>query len=651
MQRYFDRVGYKAMAKTLWMPLLLLGLALSLVAPGQPVAAQTISASGWLETDQTWTAGNVYYVDNGPVYVPDGITLTIQPGAIVKLQNNIQVQAGGTLNANGTSNSKITFTSYTDDSVGGDTNGDGPSTGAPGDVQAAAIQNSFGTVNVSHASFRYTSYSVTTNCSPSPGATSVTDSNIEATVSMSHCDVGTVSLQRNHFDVTPVNGNAALETNNSDISGIVLSGANTNTFTGTGLSRVIDASGSGLSSGTTWTLSGNDSNAILMGGLYVEGELNLIEGAIVKFLDGGNVIVSSQTGVVNIEGQQGQPIIFTSYADDSVGGDSYGDGPTTATNADTSIFANAGGTVSIDYADIKYVNSAGTSTNGTVLIKNTSVEGHYGFVFNNTEAALEHVDILNSPQANESIQINDGKVDITDVDIANGLMGIRVTNSDVFIRDTHIHDVAIGMDVSGLSKVTYRGSFSNISDRAIKACNWAHPLVCAVDAGYTDWGRAGGPMVSGGTDLICGAVTANPYLYNNSTLPGPELLQSQNCDNSNNPAYYLNENINYFKQRVNTKQIDCDNGFQDACQAIQTAYVCLTSAVNLATSVYPIPIPPVGPSDINNFAADLAGNTSSYMAGIEDNDPDFRNVEFYAKFVNVLHMIIELSDAYNSCAP
>lgn len=85
--------------------------------------------SGTISGAQTWRGGRVYHV-SGDVTVASGATLTIQPGAIVKFAagRSLIVSSGGSLSAVGNRAQPIIFTSVKDDSVGGDTNGDGGAT-------------------------------------------------------------------------------------------------------------------------------------------------------------------------------------------------------------------------------------------------------------------------------------------------------------------------------------------------------------------------------------------------------------------------------------------------------------------------------------------------------------------------------------------
>ncbi|MDD5371727.1 MAG: hypothetical protein PHQ40_21815, partial [Anaerolineaceae bacterium] len=104
--------------------LILAAFLLGSIFPSQAVQAAPrldgTEHTGSLTGDETWTpAGNPHYV-NGTVTIPAGKTLTIQPGVIVGSYNNgawsqtgrIIVQ--GSLNAVGTAESKIIFTSKAD---------------------------------------------------------------------------------------------------------------------------------------------------------------------------------------------------------------------------------------------------------------------------------------------------------------------------------------------------------------------------------------------------------------------------------------------------------------------------------------------------------------------------------------------------------
>ena len=78
--------------------------------------------SGTLTSSQTWSANQVQGLD-GDVIVPAGVVLTIAPGTVVKALPGAQiiVQSGGTLIATGSPGAPVTFTTFDDSSVGGDT--------------------------------------------------------------------------------------------------------------------------------------------------------------------------------------------------------------------------------------------------------------------------------------------------------------------------------------------------------------------------------------------------------------------------------------------------------------------------------------------------------------------------------------------------
>ncbi|KPJ50576.1 MAG: hypothetical protein AMJ41_01200, partial [candidate division Zixibacteria bacterium DG_27] len=73
------------------------------------------------------------YVIIVSVTVPLEESLTVRAGAVLKFSPNSQLKVRGYLSSDGNPGSKIVYTSFSDDRFGGDTNGDGPSVGQPGD--------------------------------------------------------------------------------------------------------------------------------------------------------------------------------------------------------------------------------------------------------------------------------------------------------------------------------------------------------------------------------------------------------------------------------------------------------------------------------------------------------------------------------------
>jgi hypothetical protein len=95
--------------------------------PEKPL--ETTVISGLIEEDETWSANNVYELE-GRVIVADGVTLTIEPGTIIKGRNQtganasaLMIARGGKINAVGTAQKPIIFTSVLDNIKPGETSG------------------------------------------------------------------------------------------------------------------------------------------------------------------------------------------------------------------------------------------------------------------------------------------------------------------------------------------------------------------------------------------------------------------------------------------------------------------------------------------------------------------------------------------------
>ena len=128
---------------------------------------KVVAVNGSITANTTWQniqGLNMPYLITDDLNVNSGVTLTIDPGVVVKFQyqsngySKRRMLVYGTLTAQGTSGSPIVFTSERDDAQGGDTNGDGggttPNNGDWGYVRIMST----GAATVEHCRFWYGGY-------------------------------------------------------------------------------------------------------------------------------------------------------------------------------------------------------------------------------------------------------------------------------------------------------------------------------------------------------------------------------------------------------------------------------------------------------------------------------------------------------------
>ncbi len=288
------------------------------------------------------------YVLTCPVQVPTGAGLKAEAGTIIKSNAGAAIEVSGTLEAVGTGADPVVFTSHLDDSVGGDTGGDGPRVnGDPGTAALLRLEDG-STTDIKHAILRDAGRAVVGEscCSgPDPddgtGVLKVFDSRFESGVEIWVDKIRAPVLERNTFDLSGqpaiwLRGKSSSEdTGRVDASGIDLSGSDANSFKGEGAGRAVSLSGAAVPATKTWRVS-SDTGAVLYyrstscsgdtycSGLLVNGTLVAEAGTIIK---ADHPVGVNTGGTLEAVGTGADPVVFTSHLDDSVGGDTGGDGP------------------------------------------------------------------------------------------------------------------------------------------------------------------------------------------------------------------------------------------------------------------------------------------------------------------------------------
>ncbi|MBN2778036.1 MAG: hypothetical protein JXR36_10345 [Bacteroidales bacterium] len=342
----------------------LLGIFLQSCDPVEPPSTENVvEVTSDITSATIWTADKVYVISKPDFAVESD--LTIEAGTVIKFKPNylfMTIYGQGKIIANGTSSAPIVFTSYKDDTNGGDTNGDdGNTIPAAGDWASIDLNGSTG--------------SVFTNCKFLYGGNGTTPT---STLNLSAAASATIDKCTFAYNTGGKNGNfyvGALHADNASNSTILTN----NTFYNNELPLTIAAEiDIDNSNSFSYNGSGNTYNGIFVSGninkntSWSEDEvafvitsdnmnveigkvLTLGNNVILKFVEGSTLnLLSGESSLVN---HDGTGVFYTSIKDDDLLGDTNGDGTLTSPGiADwTGIFLDQWKSVGYaDWSNIRY---------------------------------------------------------------------------------------------------------------------------------------------------------------------------------------------------------------------------------------------------------------------------------------------------------
>jgi RHS repeat-associated protein len=274
-------------------------------------------SDGALASNRTWANPDITYYFLRNVTVPQGITLTVGAGQIIKFRDagDLSLIVNGTLSAVGTDAKPIIFTESQDDEAGGAL-GPSNSSPAPGRWEAIVLNASSTGSVLDHVEARYGGENV-------PGAIIVNGGQLSlANSKVSGSATAGVRIQ----NASPTISGVFFQDN--AIAASMDLGSNPAINNVTMLNNIVNAlqvDGGTLTADGKWD--DPDIVYLMQGTVTVPTgkTLSIAPGQIVKVRAAQNLTITVN-GTLSAVGTAGAPVIFTSAEEDSLDGDTTGDG-------------------------------------------------------------------------------------------------------------------------------------------------------------------------------------------------------------------------------------------------------------------------------------------------------------------------------------
>lgn len=436
--------------------------------------AQTISITTGITSNTTWgptgtVVGTTFWVKNS-IAINAGVTLTVQPGVVVKFNPGAQLAVNGAIQAIGTAGNNIYFTSIKDDNnPAGDTNADGNTT-APATADWNSIVFADATVDGSSAltwcDIRYagsSAYGGLTFLSSSHNVTNCfvrksyygidCQGSAAPTIASTSIEAATLTPIVLDFTAAPVFSSLVFSTANNGYDAIGLRGAT--------LTSAANLPKRGATVGANPV---SNVTYVLLGSLTINsgGSLTVSPGVVIKPVSGYSIAVNAGGNLtMNGTAAAGDTITITSIHDDNFGspGDTDNNGSIQAPNrSDWSqiVFAQ-GATGSLQRCRLKF--GTNSATNGVVQMTNNNIGisnsllsdcGHGIALFGTSSPAITNV-AINNCSSTPILQSVAATPVITGMTfLANAITAIGLHGEDVTVNSA-IHQ----QNVAGFTNLTY----------------------------------------------------------------------------------------------------------------------------------------------------------------------------------------------------